>query len=353
MSAILSNMYFLFVVFLHVVFKSIYEFLYFRLPVIIVDYKFMEEIIVYTHSDCLLKDNGSNHPEKRERLEIVLKSIKEIFNIKAVIKEAPLAEVENVCLVHPKKYIDNIFSLIPHSGLVGIEKEPYADTLLCSNSKNAILRSCGAGIAAADSLIKNNNKRIFCAVRPPGHHAETIRANGFCFINNVAVTARYLQNEYKIKKIAIVDFDVHHGNGTQEIFFNDKTVLYGSIHEFPLFPGTGSEEETGIGNIFNAPIVAGTNGKDFIKILENKILDNVDKFKPEIILISAGFDAHKRDPLAHINLESKDFYKLTKKIVEIANIHCNGRVLSFLEGGYDLVALSESIKEHLSGLKEN
>ena len=313
----------------------------------------MKKIIVYTHSDCLLKDNGPNHPEKKERLQIILKSIQDISSFNMEIKNAPLANINNICLVHPAIHINNIFSLIPNSGLIGVEKEPYADTFLCSNSKNAILRSCGAGIAAADSLIKDDEKRIFCAVRPPGHHAETVRANGFCFVNNVAVTARYLQNKYKIKKIAIVDFDVHHGNGTQEIFYQDKTVVYGSIHEYPLFPGTGSQKEVGTGNIFNAPIVAGTNGKDFLKIFENIILDNVDKFKPEILLISAGFDAHKRDPLAHINLESKDFYKLTKKIVEIANTHCQGRVISFLEGGYDLIALSESIKEHFLGLKEN
>jgi len=313
----------------------------------------MKEIVVYTHSDCLLKDNGPNHPEKKERLEIVVKSIKEINSIDTEIKEAPLANIEDVCLVHPKIHINNIFSLIPYSGLKGVEKEPYADTFLCSNSKNAILRSCGAGTAAVDTLIKGNKKRIFCAVRPPGHHAETIRANGFCFFNNVAVAARYLQSKYAINKIAIIDFDVHHGNGTQEIFFKDETVAYGSIHEFPLFPGTGSKNEIGIGNIFNAPIPAGTDGKDFIKILENKILTNIDKFKPEIILISAGFDAHSRDPLANINLESKDYYDLTKKIIEIANIHCQGRVISFLEGGYNLLALSESIKEHLLGLQEN
>jgi len=143
---------------------------------------------------------------------------------------------------------------------------------------------------------------------------------------------------------------VHHGNGTQEIFYKDNSIFYGSIHEFPLFPGTGSEEERGVGNIFNAPIKAGTNGKDFIKIFEHKILKNVDKFKPEIILISAGFDAHIRDPLANINLESKDFYEITKKIVDLANIHCNGRIISFLEGGYDMIALHESVKAHLTAL---
>lgn len=312
----------------------------------------MEKLTVYSHTDCLSKDNGLNHPERKERLETILSSIKEINEPLIEIKEAPLADFDDINLVHPQYFLDDLFSMIPDLGLVGVEKEPYADTLLCVNSKDAILRSCGAGIAAANDLIDGTKKRFFCAVRPPGHHAETTRANGFCFVNNVAVTARYLQNRFNIKKIAIIDFDVHHGNGTQEIFYSDDSVFYGSIHEHPLFPGTGLENETGVGNIFNAPISAGTNSEDFLEIFSNKILKNVDKFKPEIILISAGFDAHKRDPLASINLESEDYYSLTKSIVEIANRHCNGRVISFLEGGYDLLALSECIKAHLKGLSE-
>jgi acetoin utilization deacetylase AcuC-like enzyme len=307
-------------------------------------------MMVYTHTDCFLKDNGLNHPERKERLESILESINQINDIKINVLEAPIANMSAISLVHPKKYIEKIFSIIPTEGLVGVENEPYADTLLCSNSKKAILRSCGAGIAAADSLM-SKNKRIFCAVRPPGHHAETEKAMGFCFINNIAVTAKYLQNKYKINKIAIIDFDVHHGNGTQEIFYNDKSVAYGSIHEFPLFPGTGSENETGVGNIFNAPLKAGIRGKEFLEIFEQKILDPIDKFKPEVILISAGFDAHTRDPLASINLESKDFYEITKKIVNLSNVHSDGRIISFLEGGYDLLALSESIKEHLLALE--
>lgn len=312
----------------------------------------MEKLTVYSHTDCLSKDNGLNHPERKERLETILSSIKEIDEPLIEIKEAPLADFDDINLVHPQYFLDDLFSMIPDLGLVGVEKEPYADTLLCVNSKDAILRSCGAGIAAANDLIDGTNKRLFCAVRPPGHHAETTRANGFCFVNNVAVTARYLQTRFNLKKIAIIDFDVHHGNGTQEIFYSDDSVFYGSIHEHPLFPGTGLENETGVGNIFNAPISAGTNSEDFLEIFSNKILKNVDKFKPEIILISAGFDAHKRDPLASINLESEDYYSLTKSIVEIANRHCNGRVISFLEGGYDLLALSECIKAHLKGLSE-
>ena len=307
-------------------------------------------MLVYSHSDCLLKDNGFNHPERKERLNSILESIKQIKDIKIIFKEAPLADMDSISLVHPKKHMEKIFSNIPKSGLIGVEKEPYADTMLCPNSKKAILRSCGAGIAAAEDLM-NNNKRIFCAIRPPGHHAETTKAMGFCFINNIAVTARYLQKKYKIKKVAIIDFDVHHGNGTQEIFYNDETVAYGSSHEFPLFPGTGSEEETGVGNIFNAPIKSGIKGKEFLKIFEQKVLNPIDKFKPEVVLISAGFDAHARDPLASISLESKDFYEITKKIVDLANVHSEGRIISFLEGGYDLLALSESIKEHFLALK--
>ena len=258
--------------------------------------------------------------------------------------------MSEITLVHPKDHIDTIFSNIPKEGLLGVEKEPYADTLLCPDSKNAILRSCGAGIAAVDDLM-NKNERVFCAIRPPGHHAETIRANGFCFINNVAVAAKYLQKNYKINKIAIIDFDVHHGNGTQEIFFNDNSVAYASTHEFPLFPGSGAEDEIGVGNIFNATLKSGTKRTEFLKIFESKILKPLDKFKPEVILISAGFDAHIRDPLANINLESSDYFKITKKIVELANTHSKGRIISFLEGGYDLLALSESVKEHIKALK--
>ena len=187
----------------------------------------------------------------------------------------------------------------------------------------------------------SKNERIFCATRPPGHHAETTKAMGFCFLNNVAIAARYLQSKYKVNKIAIIDFDVHHGNGTQEIFYNDESVLYASSHEFPLFPGTGSEEEKGVGNIFNAPLKTGMKGTEFLKIFDQKILKPIDNFKPEIILISAGFDAHRRDPLANINLESEDFYEITKRIVDLSKIHSNGRVISFLEGGYDLIALSK------------
>ena len=307
-------------------------------------------MIVYTQNDCLKKFNGRNHPERKERLISVIKKLKASPELQINFKDAPLAKMSEIILVHPKDHIDKIFCDIPKEGLLGIEKEPYADTLLCPDSKNAILRSCGAGIAAVDDLM-TKNERVFCAIRPPGHHAETIRANGFCFVNNVAVATKYLQKKYNINKVAIVDFDVHHGNGTQEIFYNDKSVAYASTHEFPLFPGSGAEEETGVGNIFNATLKAGTKGTEFLKIFESKILKPLDKFKPEAILISAGFDAHIRDPLANIKLESTDYFKITKKIVDLANIHSKGRVISFFEGGYDLQSISESVKEHIKALK--
>ena len=308
-------------------------------------------MIVYTHNDCLKKFNGQNHPERKERLDSIIESLQSLPDLKFNFKEAPLAKMSEIILVHPKEHIEAIFNNIPKEGLLGIEKEPSADTILCPDSKNAILRACGAGIAAVDDLMLNN-ERIFCAIRPPGHHAETTRANGFCFINNIAVAARYLQSKYQIKKVAIIDFDVHHGNGTQEIFYNDNSIAYASAHEFPLFPGTGAEDETGVGNIFNAPIKSGTEGTEYLKIFESKIIQPLDKFKPEVILISAGFDAHFRDPLANINLESTDYFKITKKITKLANTHSKGRIISFFEGGYDLQALSESIKEHLIALNK-
>ena len=236
-------------------------------------------MIVYTHSDCLLKFNGNGHPERKERLDSIISSIKS-SDLKIEFKNAPLVDLDTVSLVHPKKHIQQIFKNIPKEGVIGVEREPYADTMLCPNSKNSILRSCGSGIAACDDLIKKN-ERVFCAVRPPGHHAETVKAYGFCFINNIAVAARYLQKKYKIRKVAIIDFDVHHGNGTQEIFYKDKSVVYASSHEHPLFPGTGTETETGVGNIFNATLNAGTGSKKFLEIFKKNISsESLNVFTP-------------------------------------------------------------------------
>tara|TARA_B110000967_G_scaffold50043_1_gene51117 strand:+ start:12904 stop:13842 length:939 start_codon:yes stop_codon:yes gene_type:complete len=310
----------------------------------------MEDITVFSHPDCIAKDNGKDHPERKERLEAVLESIKNNQSINVIFKDAPLASFNDINLVHPQSYLDDLFLMTPSSGLVGVEKEPYADTILCSKSKEAILRACGAGIESANEVMSGATSRVFCAVRPPGHHAETARANGFCFVNNAAVTARYLQSVFNLKKVAIIDFDVHHGNGTQEIFYNDKSVFYGSIHQHPLFPGTGLESETGVGNIFNAPVSSEVTRDQFLEIFETKILKYADLFEPEVIIVSAGFDAHKRDPLAALKLESEDYLTITQGIVDVAKRHSHGRVISFLEGGYDLQALSESIESHLKAL---
>ena len=240
-------------------------------------------------------------------------------------------------------------------------RSTWPAVLIVSPPKTAtgLAAAVALSLAMREPVITTSSIPASCASAPTAprkvvaQSAPMATANGFCFINNIAVAAKYLQKKYGIKKVAIIDFDVHHGNGTQEIFFKDSSVAYGSSHEFPLFPGTGAEKENGVGNIFNATIKAGTASKEFMEIFDRKILDPIDKFKPEVVLISAGFDAHFRDPLANINLNSKDFFQITKKIVEIANIHSKGRIISFLEGGYDLVALSESIIEHLKALESH
>ena len=311
----------------------------------------MSEISIITHEDCLKKFNGINHPECKERLEVILEGVQEFDKSIDIIK-GEYAKLEDINLVHPLSYVNNIFSNIPKSGLKNIEKEPYSDTILCENSKNSILASCGAGITASNLIINNKVKKVFCATRPPGHHAETSKAMGFCFINNVAVAARYLNRKCNIKKIAIIDFDVHHGNGTQEIFYNDKNIFYGSIHQSPLFPSTGFENETGVGNICNIPISHGTNSNEFLFLFKNKLLKKVENFKPELIIISAGFDAHKNDPLANINLNYDDFYEITASICQISKTYCNDKIISFLEGGYNLISLKESFKKHLLALSE-
>ena len=307
-------------------------------------------MIVYSHPDCLLKFNGQGHPERKERLDSILKSIKS-SDLKVEFKEAPMVDLEIVSLVHPKKHIDQIFANIPKEGIIGVEKEPYADTMLCPDSENAILRSCGSGIAACDDLIKNN-ERVFCAVRPPGHHAEKEKAMGFCIYNNVAVGANYLIEKYGYKKIAIIDFDVHHGNGTQDIFFNNEKVLYISTHQFPYYPGSGSEKEIGkFNNILNIPLEAGTSATEYLNAYE-LVLKKLKEFKPEFLLFSAGFDAHIDDPLAQLKLNAEDYYTITKRTLEISKSFCRGNVVSILEGGYDLKALQDSTQRHVDALIE-
>ena len=295
---------------------------------------------IYTHPTCTEHEVSPGHPERPERLTSLLHHLHETgLTQDYPLQEAPQATFDDILRAHPQSHLDFVRRMSPAEGVVALDP----DTWMGPKSLSAAIFAAGAVCAGVDELLNTDETRIFCAVRPPGHHAETNRVNGFCFFNNVAIATRYLQKKHQINKIAIIDFDVHHGNGTQEIFYQDESVLYGSIHESPLFPGTGSRSEIGVGNIFNAPIAKDTSGKEFIETFNNEIIYNVDRFEPEVIIISAGFDAHKRDPLASINLESRDFYIITKEITALANCHSQGRVISFLEGGYNLLALSESV----------
>ena len=303
--------------------------------------------ILFTHQSCLLHEVAAGHPENPSRLKVLEALFADDTFKDLERRDAPLGSVDQIALMHSEKYIEEIVRAVPDNELVYLD----ADTSLSHGSTEAAMRGCGSVCAAIDALITENAKNAFCAVRPPGHHAETEKAMGFCLFNNAAIGAAYAREKFKVDRVAVVDFDVHHGNGTQKSFESEPNLIYASTHEMPLFPGTGAENETGVGNIFNATLKAGTTSKDFFGIFDQKVLRPIDKFKPEVILISAGFDAHVRDPLANINLESEDFFIITKNIVDIANIHSKGRVISFLEGGYDLQALSESIIEHLNALK--
>ena len=302
---------------------------------------------IVTTDTYLNHDTGQGHPERADRVTVVIDHLKKIKSKNLIWKKPVKFDLKYLEYAHDKNYLDNVSESFPKQGLNFLD----GDTIVSPGSKDATRDAVGSILTGIDGVMKKDFNNAFCAVRPPGHHAEKQKAMGFCVYNNVAVGAYYLLEKYKLNKVAIIDFDVHHGNGTQEIFYKDKSVAYGSSHEFPLFPGTGAENETGVGNVYNATLKAGTKSKEFHEIFEKKVLTPIEKFKPEVILISAGFDAHKRDPLANINLESSDFFTITKKIIEIANIHSKGRVISFLEGGYDLQALSESIIEHLKGLK--
>ena len=249
---------------------------------------------------------------------------------------------------HNPDYINFVEKSFPKQGLSFLD----GDTVISPGSKSATIDAVGSIISAIDGVQNKEFKNAFCAVRPPGHHAKKDKAMGFCIYNNVAVGAHYLLEKYRLKKIAIIDFDVHHGNGTQDIFYDNEKVLYISTHQFPFYPGTGTEKERGKGNnIFNIPLPAGTTSEEYLNAYEF-VLKRLKEFKPEFILFSAGFDAHKNDPLAQFQLESIDFYTLTKRTLELSKLFCNGKVVSILEGGYDLLALQESTQKHVDALIE-
>ena len=293
-------------------------------------------------------NTGEGHPEKIDRVTAVIENFKKLDNKNLVWKKPSNFEQSILIKTHTKDYIKQVNLSFPQSGLKFLD----GDTVVSPGSKDATKDAVGSIISAIDGVEKKEFKNAFCCVRPPGHHAEKEKAMGFCIFNNVAVGANYLIEKYKYKKIAIIDFDVHHGNGTQDIFYNDKNVLYISTHQYPYYPGSGSEKENGkYNNVLNIPLEAGTTGNEYLNAY-GKVLDKLKEFKPEFLLFSAGFDAHIDDPLAQLRLSSEDFYKITKRTLEVSKPFCNGNIVSILEGGYDLRALQESTQRHVDALIE-
>ena len=293
-------------------------------------------------------DTGDGHPEKIDRVTAVIDNFKKLDNKNLVWKKPTKFDNSLLETTHNSDYINFVEKSFPKKGLSFLD----GDTIVSPGSKEATSDAVGSIITAIDGVQNKEFKNAFCAVRPPGHHAEKNKAMGFCIYNNVAVGANYLINKYKLNKVAIIDFDVHHGNGTQDIFHDNEKVLYISTHQFPFYPGSGTEKEKGkYNNIFNIPLPAGTTSEEYLNAYEF-VLKKIEEFKPEFILLSAGFDAHKDDPLAQFQLESKDFYEITKRTLKLSKLYCNGKVVSILEGGYDLNALKESTAMHVNALIE-
>ena len=291
-------------------------------------------------------DTGIGHPERIDRVTVVNQGLKKILSKDLVWLKPKTFDQKYMGLAHDQKYLDNLQKSFPKEGSVFLD----GDTLIGPGSQQAALDAVGSVLLGIDQVINKKSKNAFCSVRPPGHHAESNKAMGFCIYNNVAIGAHYLLNHYNLKKVAIIDFDVHHGNGTQEIFYDNKQVLYISSHQYPFYPGTGSASENGRhNNILNIPLDAGTEGTIFLNAYEN-VFHKIKEFKPEFILLSSGFDAHINDPLAQINLQSKDFAELTRRIMEVAKEICESKIVSVLEGGYDLDALQESTSLHVQAL---
>ena len=293
-------------------------------------------------------NTGEGHPEKIDRVTSVIENFKKLDN-KNLIWKKPSSFDHNLLInTHSSEYIKQVQQSFPESGFNFLD----GDTVVSPGSKDATKDAVGSIITAIDGVHNKEFKNAFCAVRPPGHHAEKEKAMGFCIYNNVAVGANYLLEKYEYNKVAIIDFDVHHGNGTQNIFYDNEKVLYISTHQYPYYPGSGSEKEKGkFNNIFNIPLDAGTSANEYLNAYE-QVLKKLKEFKPEFLLFSAGFDAHIDDPLAQLRLTSEDFYKITKRTLEISKSFCNGNVISILEGGYDLKALQDSSQRHVDALIE-
>jgi acetoin utilization deacetylase AcuC-like enzyme len=302
--------------------------------------------LLLTHPACLEHDTGYGHPERADRLRAIDDALAAPVFKRLIREQAPLADLAAIERLHPEAYVEMVRAAIPKHDHAWLDP----DTVVSPGSWEATLRATGATLYAVDQVMAGNADNAFCAVRPPGHHAEPSRAMGFCLFNSVAVAALHARAKHGAKRLAVVDFDVHHGNGTQAAFWTDKDLFYGSTHQMPLFPGTGAVDETGVGNICNAPLVPGDDGEDFRAAWQARILPALDAFAPDFLLVSAGFDAHIRDPLAQLRLVEPDFAWVTEKLLEAAAKHTGGRLVSTLEGGYDLDALASSTAVHVQTL---
>lgn len=307
------------------------------------------KVALITHPACLEHDPGAGHPERPERIVAVLEALVPSHFPDLFRHEAPAASREQLAAAHDSAYIDSLFRIDVRKG-ERLALDP--DTILSEGSVEAARRGAGAAIQAVDLVMTSGVDAAFAAVRPPGHHARPNQAMGFCLFNNAAVAVTHARSRWGVSRIAIADFDVHHGNGTQEIFWDDPDILFVSSHQSPCYPGTGSAMETGAwSNIANGPLPPQSGSPAFRKIWSAKLLPALDAFQPELLIISAGFDGHRADPLAHLELEAEDYGWLTAELQKIAQRHGRGRIVSLLEGGYDLSALSDSVSAHIHALQ--
>ena len=302
--------------------------------------------LVFTHPASLLHQTPDGHPERVDRIKAV-NAVLASPQLKGYLhREAPLGSDEQILLAHSEEHLRRLRGISPESGYEYLDP----DTVMMSHTLEAALRAVGAATAGVDAVFRAEADNVFCATRPPGHHAEHNKAMGFCFFNQAAIAAHYAKKRYDAERVAVIDFDVHHGNGTQDIFWSEPDLFYGSTHQMPLYPGSGASNETGVGNIFNAPLKAGNGGEEFRQAMNSIILPALELFSPDLIIISAGFDAHVRDPLGSLQLTEEDFSWVTLKLMETADRFCSGRVVSVLEGGYDLQGLAGSVGVHVHAL---
>ena len=304
--------------------------------------------IVYTHAACLEHRPGPHHPESPDRLKAVLNALQMPAFAELVWRDAPLGTREQVELIHDPDFVDEVESLVPTSGYATLDG---GDTVMSPGSWEAVMRCVGAACAGVDDVMNGRARNVFCATRPCGHHAEPDRAMGFCIFNQAAIAAVHALDTYKLSRVAVIDFDVHHGNGTQAAFWNRPELFYASSHQSPFYPGTGAASEQGVAhNIVNVPLQRGCDSAQFRLQTAAVILPALRRFEPELIIISAGFDAHTSDPLAQLNLSDDDYRWVTAELMKIADACCEGRIVSVLEGGYSLAALASSTAVHVETL---